>query len=104
MQALSPTPPAREPIGIGLAGTLLSFKGYIYWLTITQNATPDQSTCEGYNKFQTSPNWNPELLFKSPPNLGSKASPHNLADDFRRGIKCDQSHYTAFKEHKQWDS
>ena len=53
MQALSPTPPGREPISFGLAGTLQAFKGYICWLSITQN--PAKITREGYNKFQTGP-------------------------------------------------
>ena len=97
----------REPLGLGFVGKLHSFKGYVWWYIKTYGQRPNFASLsrDDFNDFRIGPNWNPEILFSSPPpGLVPKAPSRSLADDFRRGIKRDQSHYTVFKEDKQWDS
>ena len=97
----------REPLALGFVGALHCFKGYIWWYMLGQGKRPDFASLsrDDFNDFRISPNWNPEILFSSnPPGLVPKTPSRSSADDFRRGIKRDQSHYTVFKEDKQWDS
>ena len=61
-----------------------------------------------FDAFRISPNWNPDILFArslpTPRPPASKQATRSAAEDFRRGVKRDPSHYLSFREDKQWDS
>ena len=98
----------RVPLHKSKKKSLLVLKVYFWWYQREHGRRPDFDTItkEDFDSFRISPHWNPDYLFTTLPvsNIQSRSSRLSPAEEFKGGIKRDQSHYTVFKDEKQWDA
>ena len=98
----------RVPLHKSKKKSLMVLKGYFWWYQHEHGRRPDFDllTRDDFDSFRISPHWNPDYLFTTIPvsSSQSKSSRLSPADEFKQGIKRDQSHYTVFKDEKQWDA
>ena len=91
----------RQPLPQGSQGLLRAFKGYVRWSQ--RNGVPFNVLThrrEQFNAFRISLDWNPD----APPDPVTTVFSRSPAEEFRRSVKRDKTHYLPFKDDKQWDS
>ena len=83
-----------------------AFQAYIRYLRQTGTfATYISITNFGFNGFRISEHYDPNSPSTPSPAVSSTRSTSRttIADDFRKGIKREKSHYSVLREEKQWD-
>ena len=93
----------RTQMSSGLRGLLKAFKGYVRWLQ--QDGEPVDFLVlekDAFDDFRVSPRWNPDATVQAP--SPSPAPSRSLAEEFRRTVRRDKSHYKPFRLDKEWDS
>ena len=96
---LVPLIPARRNL-------VRAFQAYIRYLRQTGTfATYISITNFGFNEFRISEHYDPNSPSTPSPAVSSTRSTSRttIADDFRKGIKREKSHYSVLREEKQWD-
>ena len=109
----TPLAPIQVPLSLGEKSRLKALKGYIWRYQLEHDGKfPTFMLIERseFDTFRISPNWNPDILFArtlpvqpSTPTTNKMAN-WSPADNFRRGVKRDPSHYLPLRKDKQWDS
>ena len=109
----TPSAPIQVPLSLAERSLLKAFKGYIWWYQLEHDGgLPTFMLIERseFDAFRISIHWNPDILFSrslpvsSPTSSTNKLTTRSPAEDFRRGVKRDPSHYLPLREDKQWDS
>lgn len=109
----TPSAPIRVPLSLAERSLLKAFKGYVWWYQLEHDGgLPTFMLIERseFDAFRISTHWNPDILFSrslpvsSPTSSTNRLATRSPAEDFRRGVKRDPSHYLPLREDKQWDS
>ena len=93
----------RTQMSSGLRGLLKAFKGYVRWLQ--QDGEPVDFLVlekDAFDDFRVSPRWNPDATVQAP--SPSPAPSRSLAEDFRRTVRRDKSHYKPFRLDKEYNN